>query len=149
MRISTTTDVYARTHGVDGAIRAIAKAGFDCYDLSVFDISEKNPLFRDGWREYVASLKAAADAAGIVCNQSHAPFPSSQPDLPKHAEYNAVIHDRIVRAMETAAILGAKNIVVHPKQHLPYWENAQTLFDMNMEFYRSLAPYAKQFGIRV
>lgn len=150
MRISTTTNFLTQRFGtLTTAVRMLADAGFDCYDFSVFDVSEMNPLYGENWREHIAEVKAAADAAGIVCNQSHAPFPSSQPDLPKYADYNARIFDRITRAMEGAALLGAKNIIVHPVQHLNYWENQKVLFDANMDFYRSLAPYAKKFGIKV
>lgn len=150
MRISTTTDHLARRYGSEvQAVQMLAKAGFDCYDYSVFRTGSDNPLYTDGWREHIAAIRAAADAAGIACNQSHAPFPSSQPDQPRYVEYNAQIFDKITRAMEGAALLGAKNIVVHPVQHLPYWDNKKYLFDANMDFYRSLAPYAKKFGIRV
>jgi len=149
MRISTTTDVYGRRHGVAEAIRAIARAGFDCYDFSVFDISEKNPLFQSGWKEYVSALKSVADASGIVCNQSHAPFPSSKMPTPENAAYNDRIFDLITRAMEGAALLGARAIVVHPCQHLDYWDHIEESFRMNMEFYRALAPYAKKFGIKI
>ena len=150
MRISTTTNLLVQRFGtLTTAVQMLADAGFDCYDFSVFDTSERNPLYTENWRDHIAEVKAAADKAGIACNQSHAPFPSSLPDIPKNADYNARIFDRIVRAMEGAALLGAKNIIVHPVQHLNYWENQQKLFDMNMDFYRSLAPYAKQFGIRI
>jgi sugar phosphate isomerase/epimerase len=150
MRISTTTNLLTQRFGtLTAAVQMLADAGFDCYDFSVFDISEKNPLYGENWREHIAEVKAAADKAGIACNQSHAPFPSSQPDLPRFTEYNEHIFDRIVRAMEGAAFLGAGDIIVHPVQHLKYWENQQKLFDMNMDFYRSLAPYAKKLGIRI
>jgi excinuclease ABC subunit B len=51
--------------------------------------------------------------------------------------------------MEIAAILGAKIIVVHPKQHLEYAEYSKELFEMNVEFYKSLIPYCEKFGIKV
>lgn len=150
MRISTTTSFLTQRFGaLTTAVQMLADAGFDCYDFSVFDVSDKNPLYGENWREHIAEVKAAADKAGIVCNQSHAPFPCLQPDLPKYEEYNAHIFDWIVRAMEGAALLGAQNIIVHPIHHVNYWENQQKLFDMNMDFYRSLAPYAKQFGIKI
>lgn len=149
MRISTTTDLISQRHGTAAAIRAIAAAGFDCYDFSVFDISEKNPLYRDGWQEYIAGLRRVAGEAGIVCNQSHAPFPTRKAETPQNGAYNARIFELVTRAMEAAAMLGAKAIVVHPIQHVPYADNARYLFDVNMDFYRSLAPYAKRFGIRV
>lgn len=149
MRISTQTSVYAKRFGNAAAIRAIARAGFDCYDLSMFDISEKNPIFQGGWREYIASLRAVADMAGIQCNQAHAPFPTSKLETPENAAYNEKIFDLIVRSMEAAALLGANAIVVHPKQHLDYWDHVEESFAMNMDFYRALAPYAKKFGIKI
>ena len=146
MLISNQTDVLGRKLGEKEAIRVLAAAGFDAFDYSVFDIRpEKNPLYADGWREYVAGLKMTAAKAGIVCNQAHAPFPSTKTD----DAYNKTIFDCITRAMEGAALLGAKAIVVHPCQHVPYLDNVRYLFDYNMDFYRSLAPYAKRFGIRV
>ena len=151
MRISTTTGLLEPRFGsLTAAIRMIADAGFDCYDLSVFGASPNNPIFGDDWRAYIAEVRAFADSVGIICNQSHAPFPSSKPDdNPKNADYNAHIFDWIVRAMEAASLLGARTVIVHPVQHLNYWENQQKLFDMNMDFYRSLAPYAKKFGVKV
>jgi len=149
MKISTTTYPYCTAHGDAAAIRLIAAAGFDCYDYSVFDISDNNPLYRDGWRAYIADLKMIADAAGIRCNQSHAPFPTSKLPKPENEAYNNTITDKVIRAMEAASILGAKTIVVHPKQHLEYWNHVEDSFEMNMDFYRSLAPYAKKFGIKI
>ncbi|MBE6559687.1 MAG: sugar phosphate isomerase/epimerase [Ruminococcaceae bacterium] len=149
MKISTTTYPYCNAHGTAEAIRLIANAGFDCYDYSVFDISENNPLYCDGWRDYIADLRRKADALGIACNQAHAPFPTSKLPTPSNEAYNDTITDKVIRSMEAAAMLGAKAIVVHPKQHLDHWDHIEDHFRINMEFYRSLAPYAKQFGIKI
>ena len=51
--------------------------------------------------------------------------------------------------MEVASILGAKIIVVHPKQYLSYADHREELFEMNVEFYKSLIPYCGKFGIKV
>jgi hypothetical protein len=97
MRISNPTNFLAHRFGsLTTAVRMLAEAGFDCYDFSVSDTSSNNPLYCDNWREYLAEVKAAADTAGILCNQAHAPFPSSQPDTPRFTEYNEHIFDRIV-----------------------------------------------------
>ena len=60
-----------------------------------------------------------------------------------------MIFERIVRSIEISGVVGAKCIVVHPMHHLPYADNADLLKEMNMEFYRSLAPYAKSFGVKI
>ena len=149
MILCTQTANPGRRIGLPETIRMYARVGYDAYDISIFDVSENNPLYRDGWREYAAELKRIGDEAGIRCTQAHAPFPSYAVEDEKHADYNAHIFDWIVRSMEAAALLGARDIVVHPIQNVPYWDNVEYLFEKNMDFYRSLAPYAKKFGIRV
>jgi sugar phosphate isomerase/epimerase len=46
-------------------------------------------------------------------------------------------------------MLGAKQIVVHPVQKVPYLGREEEMFEINMEFYSSLAPYAKNCGIKI
>jgi len=147
MLLSTTTDVISLKYGYEKSIEMLAKAGYDAYDFSQFNkpLGEDDPLFGENFREYTQSLRALADSLGIVCNQSHAPFPSSVGDNEK----DEAIFKGIVRSMEIAAILGAKCIIVHPKQHLTYRTNADALKRINLEFYRSLIPYAEKFGINV
>ena len=125
----------------------IKAAGFDAFDMSFFEMfgDKDYPMNGDNWRDYVCSLRAVADECGIVCNQAHAPFASSAGDEEDDKRRFAAI----VRSMEAAAMLGAKVIVVHPKQHLPYTTCKDALFDMNVQFYRSLLPYCEQFGIKV
>ena len=148
MIVSTQTMPIAGKIGEAQTIRLLAQAGFDAYDLTL-NVIEGNPMFEDNYKEYLASLKAEADAAGITCIQSHAPFSSRREDVPKNAHYNEHIFDWLVRALEAAAYLGAKNIVVHPINYMTYRGNESYLKDMNMDFYRSLAPHAKRVGIRI
>ena len=150
MKLSTTLDVPARKFGLEDGIRKIAEAGFDAFDMSLFRLFENDeeyPLNRADWRAVATQLRAVADACGIQCNQSHAPFSSSTGDPAEDERRFGVI----VRAMEIAALLGARNIVVHPMHHLRYVEgdNAARLEEMNMAFYRRLIPYAEEYGIRI
>ncbi len=150
MKLSTTLDIPGRRHGEEEGIRKIAAAGFDAFDLSLFRMfsdAENYEMNRDDYRDYARHLRAVADECGIVCNQSHAPFSSSTGD-PAEDERRFGL---IVRAMEIASILGAENIVVHPKQHLCYYDDGvpEMLEDMNMAFYRKLIPYCEEYGINV
>lgn len=148
MLVSCPTEyIEDKLGGVDKAIEVLAEAGFDAYDITLChaDKKETHWLRQENWREEAARLKAVADKAGIVCNQSHAPFPSSVGEKDKDEH----IFNCIIRSMEAAAMLGAKIIVVHPKQHLSYAEHAQELLLMNVEFYKSLIPYCEKFGIKV
>ncbi len=148
MLVSCPTEyIEYKLGGVDKAIKVLAEAGFDAYDITLCHADKKAEhwLRQENWRDEANRLRKVADEAGILCNQSHAPFPSSVGDEEKD-EY---IFNTIVRSMEAAAILGAKIIVVHPKQHLSYAEHAAELREMNIEFYNRLIPYCEKFGIRV
>lgn len=127
-------------------IKLVKDAGFTAYDMSFTDMLwSKSRFNEDDYLEYAKSVKEYADSIGIVCNQAHAPFGSSTGDPIKDAD----IYKKIVRSIECAAILGAKNIIVHPKQHLRYLGNEQILKEMNLEFYTDLAKVAEKCGICV
>lgn len=152
MKTVQTTDVLEAKFGIEEALEMIAEAGFDGYDFSAFHMldqyEELNPdciLNSDKYMDWAKKAKATADRVGIKCYQAHAPFPSSKDDV----EFNEDIKKIIIRSMEIAAFLGAETIVVHPIQHLHYEQNKEKLYEMNMEFYRSLIPYCKEFGIKV
>ena len=59
--------------------------------------------------------------------------------------------EEIVQGMQNAAWLGAKMIVVHPCTYLKYAEegNAEKMFDINVDLYKRLIPYAREFGIQI
>ena len=147
MLLSTNTRWGNKKISEKEVIRIIADAGFDAYDISLLELTKNHEdLFnRDDYINVAKDLRLFADSLGIACNQSHAPYPSSVGDEKK----DEFIFKKIIRAMEVASILGAKIIVVHPKQHLNYAEHAEELFEMNVEFYNSLIPYCEKFGIKV
>lgn len=147
MLLSTQTEVLAPLYGEAEAIRMLAEAGFDAFDLSLFPmISDPNyPMCRPDFRDFAARLRETAQDCGILCRQAHAPFPSSTGDPNR----DKTIFQLIVQAMEGAAIVGAKIIVVHPMHHLCYRTHAAQLMEMNLDFYRRLIPYCEKFGIQV
>lgn len=146
MKLSTQTHVSVERLGYEAALRLLADAGYDCIDWSFFEMTvSQGPWCAEGWREHAEAMRALQEELGLCANQAHAPFPSSQ----GNEEFDTMIRGWIIRSMEAAALMGVKDIIVHPMQHLTYHDNAQTLFDMNVEFYRSLIPYCEKFGIRV
>ena len=148
MIVSCPTGVLEpRLGSIDSAIKLLADVGFDAYDMTLCEMYKNDEHWAnlDGYKAEAERIRALADSLGIACNQSHAPFPSSVGD----AEKDEIIFNKIVRSMEVASILGAGIIVVHPKQHLPYADNRDELFAMNVEFYKSLIPYCEKFGIKI
>lgn len=147
MLLSTQTDLLGQRHGDEEAIRLLAETRFDAFDFSFFQMFAKKDyeMNRPDFREYARRLREVADECGIRCNQAHAPFASSTGNPERDEE----IFQAILRSMEAASILGAKTIVVHPIQHLPYVTHVKELKKLNMAFYRRLIPYCEKWGIQV
>ena len=146
MRISCQINQLDRRVGRKTAIRMLQEAGFSAYDFSLYGMTGDDPeLAADAFRRTAREMREYADELDIVCNQAHAPFPSSTGD----AQKNEWIFSRLIDAMEAASITGAKCIVIHPMQHLCYAEHAAELFEMNVTFYQKLIPYAEEFGIKI
>ena len=144
MRLSTNTANVLRHYSEKEMVNMFRKAGFDALDFSFFDEKWYSEELENS---FFAELRSYAEGSGLSFDQAHAPFHSSFPD---EEQTQSRFHD-IVRAMERAAILGAKTIAVHPVQHLKYADEGvpERLFEMNQEFYGRLIPYCQEYGIQV
>ena len=145
MRLATQTHCLANRFGLEKTVDILADVGFSAIDFTAFASEE---FYTDAHSDdYYTELRRRAEARGVPFVQAHAPFNSSFPEQEKTEKR---FHE-IVRSMKSAALLGVKNIVVHPYQHLTYFEEGvpERLFEMNMAFYRRLIPYAEEYGIRV
>jgi len=145
MLISTQTRVLGSRFGHKRAVQMLAEAGFEAYDCSLTLMKNADdPFNQPNYLEFAHELRATADEAGIVCNQAHAPFPTSRGD-----DRDEAIFASVVRSLEVASILGAKNIVVHPCHHLKYDKNAEILKEINLNFYNKLIPLARELDINI
>ena len=143
MKISTEIGSISRKVGDRKAVEYVAKAGFDAWDFSMFSVTtydwsiksavvnESNPLNGANYLAYARELRKIGEDLGITCNQSHAPFPTSNP----------VVADRICRCIEATAEAGGKICIVHPDNNKTAEENA--------EFYLKLLPFAKGCGVKI
>lgn len=139
MKISTEIDSIANHVGEEKAVELVAKAGFDAWDFSMFKMCKNkngvlvptdHPLAQDGYLEFARRLKNIGYNNGILCNQSHAPFPSS----PKSAYY-------LKRAIECTAEAGGNICIIHPQNNASPQENAEMYFE--------LLPFAKEHGVKI
>lgn len=130
--------------GIKNTFDFFAKAGFEGMDFNN-DVSEYYTADHD--RVFYEDLKNYAKSKGIDICQAHAPFPSSYNDKEKTEKR----FEQIVSGMKNASYLGAPMIVVHPCCHLDYEieGNPEQLFEYNLDFYKRLAPYAKELGIKI
>ena len=145
MKLITQSQCLASRFGLERTVDILAECGFDGIDFSAFHeefYTDAHPA------SYYTDLRARAEAKGIAFMQAHAPFNSSRAD---DDAWNEKRFGEIVYAMKNASLLGVRDIVVHPCQHLTFWEvgNPERLFEINMAFYRRLLPYAEEYGIRI
>lgn len=150
MKISTTTDTLARKYGDEKAIIALAAAGFDAIDYSMYIHEEETGVFAaNQFESYAKKLKHTADTAGIVFGQIHAHMP--RPSHPDYVARMKLWDDLAMRSIMTAAILECPYVVIHPiimlerRYHTLYQEN----FDFNVEYYGKMKPYLKEYGVKV
>ena len=128
-------------------MRACKDAGFDAIDFSLCEMVEADSEFNaEDYAEKAKKYRAAADELGLTINQTHAPFRFKNWDDADN--FNNVIFPCIVRSLEISGILGAETVIVHP---IHYNENhdKEATFELNMDFYRRLIPYCKEYGVKV
>ncbi|MBQ8576272.1 MAG: sugar phosphate isomerase/epimerase [Clostridia bacterium] len=142
MKISTEICSAARKIGEEKTIEYLAKAGFDAWDFSMFDmckydwgkkmlLENSHPLAGNNYLAFARRLKQIGLDNGIVCNQSHAPFPTACD----------AIRSYFKRAIECTAEAGGEICVIHPDNNKSAQENA--------EMYLELLPFAKEHGVKI
>lgn len=142
MKISTEIASIAKYVGEEKAVELVAKAGFDAFDFSMFAmaqydwenkclITSGHPLQSKDYLAFARKLKQIASDNGIVCNQSHAPFPVAVKE----------IRGYLKRAIECTAEAGGKICIIHPDNNKSAKENAQMYFE--------LLPFAKEHGVKI
>ncbi len=142
MKISTEIASAAAFIGEEKAIELYAKAGFDAWDFSLFNMCKidwatnkpypsDHPLTKPDYLSFARKLKKVGLDNGIVCNQSHAPFPSGLPE----------VKSCLKKAIECTAEAGAEICIIHPKNGSSPQENAEMYFE--------LLPFAKECGVKI
>ncbi len=142
MKISTEIHSAAKHIGEEKAVELVAKAGFDAFDLSMFEMARfdrdkqclkpnSNPFAGNDYLAFARRLKQIGLDNGIVCNQSHAPFPTKIPQ----------IRSFMKRAIECTAEAGGNICIIHPMNDATPEENAEMYFE--------LLPFAKDHGVKI
>lgn len=142
MKTSTEIASIAKVVGMERAVEYCAKAGFDAWDFSMGEMCKldwntmrpvpvQNELNGPNYLAFARKLKQIGLDNGIVCNQSHAPYPVFVPE----------IRGFLKRAIECSAEAGAEICVIHPYNVRSAEENA--------ELYGELLPFAKSCGVKI
>ncbi len=144
MKTSTTISPIHRIVGYEKSVELIARAGFDGWDFSLCDMwkrenniyvaNEDNPLAKPDYLEFARRLRRIGEDNGIVCDQSHAPYPLRISQY-KETEFF------FKRAIECTAEAGGKICIIHPDNNATAEENG--------EAYLKLLPFAKEYGVKI
>ena len=138
MDIVTTTSVFPPSYQAEDVLERLAGVGYTALDIG-FDyyIGDGHLLAVEGWHERAIALRERADALGVRYTHAHAPFNAASEDI------------RQYRALEAAAILGAKCIVVHPIHELDgrIIEDAEEFVRVNVQATQKLLPLAEQYDL--
>lgn len=142
MKTSTEIGSAARIIGEERAVEYVAKAGFDAWDFSMFAmcnydwnkgicLKNDHPLASENYLAFARRLKQIGLDNGIICNQSHAPFPTVCEEIRSYFK----------RAIECTAEAGGKICIIHPDNNKSPEENA--------EMYLELLPFASECGVKI
>lgn len=127
--------------GIERGTEMYIDAGFPALDLGFF--GDFSYVDAPDYKERFEELRKYAESKGAVFDQAHAPFGGG------YENYTKVLLPKLPRVLEVSAILGIKNVVVHPLQNGRYYSREEELFELNMKFYRRLAPLAKEYGLKI
>lgn len=142
MKISTEIHSASKIVGEEKAIELCAKAGFDAWDFSMFTMcgydwekscffESSHPIAGNDYLKFARRLKKTGLDYGIVCNQSHAPFPTCCAEIRSYYK----------RALECTAEAGGEICIIHPDNNKTPMENA--------EIYNELLPFAKECNVKI
>ena len=141
MLFSCQTSYLASRFGIETATDMLIQAGYTAVDLSTF--GNNAYMFTENWQETAKALRVRAESRGACFNQAHAPFGGG------YDHYTSVLIPTFPRVFAFCELLGVRQIVVHPLQKGRYYGHEKELFDMNMDFYRSLIPLSEKHGIKI
>lgn len=131
----------ADKYGIVRAVEMMIEAGYPAIDISMFDLNA--PPFTDDYREIAATLRSMADKADVKFVQAHAPFGGG------YDRYLNELLPLFPRAFEFCSLLGIESIVVHPIMRGHYYGHEEEHFEMNMKFYRAIAPLARTNKVKI
>ena len=138
MIYSTQTFDPVKRFGLEKGVELLCEAGYPALDYSISYVKEESDLPSEG---EVAKMKAVADRYGVFFNQAHAPF--------GYELFTTKTLAFLPKIFAVCQKLGVRQMVIHPLQPGRYYGHEKEIFDLNVDFYRSIAPLAKDSGVKI
>lgn len=147
MILSAPMSAMRSGYGDEMSLVLMARAGFDAIDYTFNEMTEQGNVWNQpSWKSYATRLKAKAEELHVYFNQGHAPFVFHWED---RSEWDKWIIPTVEHSFECASALGIPIIVVHPIHHFRYKGNESYLWDLNLDYYRTLIPFARKAGVKI
>lgn len=145
---------YGHTYGRYGAEKFanLKEQGYDAADYNLANTD--TAVYGMDERQLKAAMEAERDAAGragVTISQIHGPW--RWPPRDGTAEERAERMEKMKKAVDIAALLGCRHVVVHPI--MPYGEEdlqagkARETWEENVTFFTALAEYAATCDVTV
>ncbi len=147
MKLSVNFELFGR-YPQEKAFSLLEEAGFQAVDYTFpYARQALTPeaharILGEGWRDYALQFRERLEKSGLVCSQAHAPmlWDGSIPTDLAHPEYRDVVY-----SIRSAAVMGAKTIVLHTVEP----RVGETVEQTNLRYFESLIPYAREAGIQI
>ena len=135
MKLVTHTGELSRRWDDLVAVRMIAAAGFDAFDISMD--AANHPILEEGYLDHAKAVRAVAHECGIPCVQAHSPFGKivCNEDFAHYVSLHR-------RAIEICHVLECETLIVHPGNNYGAAENYEKI-------YAKLLPEAERLGVRL
>ena len=154
MKIGISFSPYGRAYGRYGKEKflKVKQHGYDAVDYNIANTdSELYSVNEDQLKRIINAEKCAAHSAGIQIFQVHGPWRwPPQDSTVKEREERL---DKMKKSVVITSLLGCDNLVIHPI--MPYgiedlkYGKQQEAWDLNVEFFKSLIAFAKQYSVTV
>ncbi len=149
MKLTISNSCLRPVFGQSTSFQLIKEAGFDGVELF---LGESRPAdnvcekLLDDHLGLAQNIRQSLAEYDLICNQAHAPFRKLSYGMAFDCSDPAYL--QLVNSLECAAIVGAKQIVVHGIT-APFRGKSFQSLQYNFEFFKSLEPYAQKFGILI
>ena len=146
MKLGSTVSLFAGFG--ENRYKKMKELGFDYADYGIDgNLGDRT---EEEYEALVLAEKALADEAGVTIWQIHGPW-----RYPPHDETPELREERAVlmrRSIRLTALIGCKNWVIHPM--MPFGPDDsgfcdEAFYQINLEFFRNLLPYAKEHGVTI
>ena len=146
MKIGIRNDYYCNKYGFEKGLERLKNHGYEGIDYGGFENTETE-LFKMNAQEFEECIKKQSneiEKQGLTVYQAHGPWRWPPRDF--MPEDRAERFEKMKRSIEGTAILGCKNIVIHPL--MPYtWEDEgheKETWEINLEFMGRLCQVARE-----